>query len=279
MTGKFVDWSRDEYEADDTRMRSTRLKELLEDPEVFAGRYVTGELPPKETKRMGFGIALHSLVFDGVEEYVVFGGDKVKERKRWAEFKAEHQGTTILTPLEEQNLRRMAGRLRQHEVAAPLLFGDGFDEHTILWTHAPTGIECKARLDRLQYDGTVVDLKLVGDPSEDFFARQVINFRYDFSAGFYALARNAAMGKLIDAPHKFVCICDKPELGFPVRVWNLPDDALKIGISDVHMAMRDYKQRLDANDWRNDHAIVRPDGIVPEIELPGYYWKEHNPRT
>ncbi len=274
MTAEFADWSRDEYEAEQDRMRSTRLKCFIDDSEIYEGQYVTKTLPVKDpTKAMLEGIALHGLVFDDAKDYEVWDGHKVREPKRWAEFKVEHEGTLILTPDEEQVLLKMAERLAAHDVAAPLLTKDRYTEHTILWTHEVTGVQCKARLDSLRYDGTIVDLKKVGDPSEEFFQRQVVNFRYDISAAFYIQARNAVLGE-IEAPYYLITICDKPETGHPIRVWALPEDAINIGHHEVHQGLRDYACCLETDDWTNPMSAA-----VHLLELPGYYWSKYNVRV
>lgn len=274
MTAEFADWSRDEYEAETDRMRSTRLKSFITDSEIFDGQYVSKTLPVKPPSQVMLeGIALHGLVFDGVKEWKVFVGNKVRDRKLWAEFKAEHEGSLILTPDEESVLLKMAERLAAHDVAAPLLNTDGYNEHTILWTHEATGVQCKARLDRLRYDGTIVDLKKVGDPSEDFFMRQAyMAFRYDISAAFYIQARNAVLGEL-DAPYKLITICDKPETGHSIRVWEMPVEAINIGHDEVHRGLRRYAQCLETGDWTEPMTAT-----THLLEPPGYYFTLHGVR-
>lgn len=280
MTAEFADWSRDEYEAETERMRSTRLKAFIADPEIYYGQYVAKTLPVKPTTdAMLLGIALHSLVFDGRKDWVVFEGNKKRDKKLWAEFKAEHEGTLILKKDEETVLLAMALRLAEHDVAAPLLRNDGYTERTILWTHEATGIQCKARLDRLRYDGTIVDLKKVGDPTEEFFARQAfMQFRYDISAAFYIQSRNAVLGE-IDAPYVLITICDKPETGHPIRVWEMPELAINIGHDEVRRGLRRYAQCLETGDWMNDlsKASTR-DSKAHLLEPPGYYFTKHGGR-
>ena len=269
-----MDWSRDQYEAEQDLMRSTRLKCFIDDSEIYAGQYVTKTLSIKPpSKDMLIGIALHGLVFDGVKEWVVFKDSKTRDPKGWAWFKAEHEGSLILTSDENDVLLRMAERLAAHDVAAPLLSQDRYSEHTILWEHEGSGVLCKSRLDSLRYDGTIVDLKKVGDPSEEFFQRQVVNFRYDISAAFYIQARNAVLGE-IDAPYILITICDKPETGHVIRVWELPEDAINIGHHEVHLGLRNYAQCLETGDWTNPMSSA-----VHLLELPGYYWSKYNVRV
>lgn len=267
-TGDWVDWTRDQYEDETELMRSTRLKQYIFDPNIYNKIYNTKEIVEKTSSALDIGQALHSLVFDNETPWVVFEGSKVHDKKAWELTKKFHKGKVIVTREDEDNLYAMRERLRLHPLAGPLLFEQGFSEHTILWTHGPSGVECKARIDWLKYDHTIVDLKTIGKPGEEFFANQVSNFGYDVSAAFYSQARDSVLDEPnTDADFKYVTICVKPETDFQVRVCTLPSEALEIGDWHVDDGLIRFARSMESGKWQGPMDLQ--DQL---IQLPAWYW-------
>jgi hypothetical protein len=170
--------------------------------------WVTGALPDRETKALGFGKAFHCACLEPerfAREYVVSenfgrllkhdasgttteqGRENKKRRDAWL---AEHHGKVVLSAGQGEMLRGMSAALRdtkRHSKATKLL-AEGVSESTIRWDDRESGLVAKGRTDwRTTIDGmrVVADLKSAEDASQRAFVRDAERHGYGRQAPMY----------------------------------------------------------------------------------------------
>lgn len=261
--GTFWNVTRDEYDADETCVRSSSLKLFMENRPLYYAQEVARTEPRREpSPNMQFGTALHEWLLEGKQSWIVWS-EGSRATKAWKEFKAANAGKVILDAEDHNTILRMTEVVKSRPLAWELLGADGFPEHAAKWQHE-SGVWCKCLWDRLLFDGTIPDLKTVADPDRDFFYRQVRDYGYDISATFYLMGRAAVMPE-VQAPFKWVSACTK----FPHRVL----------VHDIdHLDVMAAKQRIDAALWALAKCRETGDWSDPEeqevltVRIPGHYY-------
>jgi hypothetical protein len=262
-TGTFWNVTREEYDADDTCVRSSALKTFIEDRELYEAENVSKVLTRGEsTPNQQFGTSFHAWLLEARKDWVVYTGGS-KQTKEWKEFKTAHAGTTILTVDENNSLLKMADAVRANPLARELVEAGGFPESAGKWQHS-SGVWCKCLWDRLLFDGTTIDIKTVGDPSDEFFGRQVRSYGYDISAAFYIQGRRAILG-MADAPFKFITVCTEPT--YRVRVRQLDPLDIEIAHRTIDAALGALARCRETGDWSDPEAA-----IVHTVQIPGRYY-------
>ena len=120
----------EEYHGTPGTYSSSQLKDLKEeDTDLFHKKWITKEIPRKESDVFDLGTYVHTAVLEPEklkDECVVFTG-KVKAGEKWKEFKRKHAGKVILT----QKQKEMADKLTKAVFASKPsmnLIGDGTPE-------------------------------------------------------------------------------------------------------------------------------------------------------
>jgi hypothetical protein len=144
-------------------VRASDLKRMRESPAHY--RY-----PPPDTDTASRGMlrAIHCAVLEGPSEYARrfarYPG--VRYGNAYTEFRTKHPGATILSAREADTVDETAYHILRHPDAGPFFTGAGQSEVTIQWKHQGSGLDCKARLDRLMRDSdgrwSILDLKSYG---------------------------------------------------------------------------------------------------------------------
>ena len=111
--------------------------------------------PNEDTTGRLIGRAVHALVLEEREDFVVFEGDR--RGKAWTEFRDQNSGRDILRAVEADTVRAMAAAVRAHPKAMEVL--DGQREVSRTWERGSR--RCKGRLDCLGAEH-VTDLKTCG---------------------------------------------------------------------------------------------------------------------
>lgn len=205
------------------RVRFSNLKRIGQSPQHYQSGLMHGIEP---TRAMKIGSATHQRVLGG-PEYVVYEGDR--RGKAWAEFKAAHDGSLILTMPEHESAARIAGAVMASQLAADVLAGAPLREHEILWDFA--GRACASHLDALAEGRYVVELKVTNCAEPSRFSRQALHMGYIAQCAFYAEAAQ------VDAAY-IIAVEDKRP--WPVTVLRLTPRALSDGIKTC----RGWMERL-----------------------------------
>lgn len=139
-----------------------------------------------ETDAMRFGRAVHAAVFEPEtfsERFVVWDGGR-RAGGDWERFRDAHRTSTIIRPDDLREVNAIAAAVRAHPAAAPLLT-DGHAEYTLTWRDAPTGIDCKARIDFVGAE-SFLDLKTTRNIDIRAFGVHAAGLMYHGQMAYYA---------------------------------------------------------------------------------------------
>ena len=157
----------------------------------------------------------------------------------------------------------MRAAILEHPKAGAYLRVKGSSEVSAFWTDQATGLDCKARIDRLtERQGCIVDIKTTQDASPRAVSRAVYGFNYHLQAAFYTDGMLA--NGFDDITFIFVFVEKAPPFG--VSVCKLNDDYLAAGRKMYRDALDNYKQCHDADvfpGWDEIITLERPPWIEP----------------
>lgn len=144
------------------------------------------------------GTAAHAATFEPAR-LVEFTG-KVRRGKEWEAFQADHpHDAVIVNAREYAYARAIAAALREHPIAAPILFGHGVvHEEEILWSHE--GRACSSRPDARDPDVLIADLKTCRSAQPERFVREATWARHHAQLRFYDMADAADTGRTVYDP-------------------------------------------------------------------------------
>lgn len=129
-----------------------------------------------------WGRAVHCLLFehkDFENRYTVFDGRRAGGK--WDEFSEENSAKEILSRSQWDNAMLAAGRFLEEPLVQELI-ASGRPEVSLL---VPDLLACKARLDWIASDGTMVDLKTTRNITPRNFGRDFFALSYDIKLGMY----------------------------------------------------------------------------------------------
>jgi hypothetical protein len=254
----------------------SRVKLLPDEPELFHGRYISGEFPQPESADMRIGTALHALVLEAKPPLTppadVLTSNGQRRGKAWEAWQAQHAGETVLLQSEAELVQRMAAGVRASHHAAWLLEADGPVEQEVYWTDVDTGLALRAKLDKLAAMSPgvawVVDLKTTRDPvTPEAFARTCLRLGYHRQAAWYLdaarewLDQNDGEDVTVEA-FVFVAVRNCPP--FDCRVHTLGHREIDLGRRMNRVALADLRRRLQCRDWRAVGADSLQTIVFPE---------------
>ncbi len=246
---ELLPWTPDQYQADTTRIRSSQVKNFIDNP---AKMWLTDNDPEmdNETEAKILGTLLHDLVFFDTKNYLV--SDLHRNSNAFKDLKAANADKVILKPdgyFSERTLLNMREALAANTTAWRLLTADGFHESVIAWDDE--GLACKCMLDLLGNDGSIVDLKSTRDADPNKFPRQAFSLGYDISAVWYERGRDALLGGM-DAPYYWVAIQSK----YPhwVRVYEITPETREQARRRVEVALPELRRCQASGVWPDVYA-------------------------
>lgn len=265
--GRFVlDMDEEEYHRHHA-LSSSGMKVLLRSPK----HYHMDRSKNKAKPEFDIGHAVHARVL-GVGKTAVEipgkylsadGGIRSNAAKAWVE-EARAAGNVPLKPVVFEQVRRAADAVLNHPKARTLLEQDGFSEASLFFEDPVTGVELRARLDRLA--GTLpIDVKSTTDVRRRNIERVVVDFGYDVQAFVYRLALKTVLG--ID-PEPMHLIFTEKEPPYEVRVVRLADPAWAEGGERKARAAIDlFAWCTETHQWPGDDEV----GPIEDLPAPRYY--------
>lgn len=164
----------------------------------------------------------------------------------------------IACEMISKNLRRSA--------AARVILENGKPETTVIWTDQETGVLCKARLDWLKNDLTIIaDAKSTTDASPREFARSVYRYGYHRQAAWYLDGVEAATGT---RPALFVFKAFETSAPYASAYYHATDAMIEQGRKENRFHLKRYAEALKSGKWSG-----YPDEICP-LDLPK--WSSNN---
>jgi hypothetical protein len=185
------------------------LIELARSPLHGWAKYVDPDRADEEpTPAMRFGTLVHALVLTPAtfaDEF--FWADSINRRTKdgQAEYAARAAtGKQIVTGKEYQAALQIVKAIKRHPVAGAL-FNAGEPEKILTVAREPHRLPLKGRLDWLNPQPAIVELKTATDASPAGFLRAVYRHGYHLSAAYYRMLVGRTTGTPEAAiPHTFV---------------------------------------------------------------------------
>jgi hypothetical protein len=231
-------------------LSSTGARLLLEAPARFDHNR---RHPRPDTKSFDVGTAAHSKVLGVGSEVVAYPDDvlAVNGAASTAAAKAFAADARALgqTPVKAADARAvdaMAEAVLRHPVARQLLEAEGASEVSAFAIDPITGVEVRARIDRLTADrSAMIDLKTTDDASRDGFAKTVAKYRYDVQDAWYEDVLAIIEGS---APRMQFVVVEK-SAPYLVAVHSLSDEFAEIGRHGAAKARAIYAACLEHDAW------------------------------
>lgn len=204
---------------------------------------------PKESGTMDNGTAAHALLFEGRKPVIVEADSWRTKAAQQARDEARAAGGVPLLAKDAVKVTAMVDAIGQQLDQldmAPRPFTDGKAEQTLAWQE-PSGIWCRARLDWLRDDHTLIeDLKTTTTASpHEWCRRRLWEDGKDIQAAFYLRGLRALTGA--DADWRFVVCENTPP--YALSVISLNPDARALADAKVEKAISLWKDCLDRNEW------------------------------
>lgn len=254
--GIYPDIPMAEYHAWDAVSHS-RLVPMLTSPQLCRAKMLQ---PEHETPAMILGRALHAMLLEPTtwkKDFAIGGPINPGTEKpygrtsqKWAEWETGQDGKPVLTLDDVGEVQAWAMAVEHHEFASKLLGGKGRNELSLVWVDEPTGLTCRARVDRLAYDPggypSHIDIKTtIQQPAERNINRLVWDYGLDLQAAHYRAG--AAALRPGERKFWFIFICKKP----PHEIACLEMSAAweEIGARRWRHALDRYAECLATDQW------------------------------
>lgn len=247
-------------------VNQSSLKKILESPAHYQAALKQRMVP---TPAMEMGTALHALVLDGekaFEAQYVKKPDGIKlttkEGKEWKESIGRKK--VLSTGGKDDpwgSVQGMSESLRRLAWFDPSQ--EDYIKHnevSVYWDERE--VSCKARLDRVLVDeGIVLDLKTTDSVEAELFTKKVVSLGYDFQAGAYSSAAEAAFGK----PFRFYFVCVERKAPYTVAVYEVDEAMMSEGKYKFEKALGIYKKCKESDAWPNKEINIE------KLSYPSWY--------
>lgn len=171
-------------------LRSSELKKLRRSPAHYRAAILNPKaITPALERSFSKGKAFDVLILHGESAFqnlVTIEPDlnrNTKAYKGWK--KANSDAQCILTETEKNNILQMQAAAFQKKRFSEIFNDAGFRHRVLIWQCSNTGLWCKAEIDFITDDGTLVDLKTTADAGFFFFSRNAARLGYLNQAAFY----------------------------------------------------------------------------------------------
>lgn len=246
-------------------LSSSGARRILESPARF--RYEQDH-PRRTTKAFDHGHAAHRVVLGAGPDYVRV------ERERWdtKAVKAEvadirASGRVPLKPEDHSAVRAMAAAILTHPLARVLFDPDGgTPEQTLIWHDEATGVWRRAMLD-WRRGRVIADYKTADSASPASFARSAANYGYHQQDAWY---RDGVAALGLDEEPAFVFVVQEKDPPYLVAVYDLDDEALRIGRERNRRALERYRDCSESGLWPGYSADIET------IALPRWVGYQHD---
>lgn len=235
----------DDYIADPA-MSKSKLDMIERD--IHSLEWAENAPTARKSEALIFGTAMHAkllepMLFDA--EYVIapeFNRRTKQGKADEEQWLSENKGKTVITHDDAKKIDLMFESVMAHPLARKLIESEGPVENSVFWSDPHTGIECKARPDKI-LENNLLDVKTTPELSK--FKYSVEDYRYHVQEAFYL---DGVKNIGINAERMLFLVIGKTlELGrYPVLVTKLPLEMVDYGILCYQKNLDDYKRWLDS---------------------------------
>ncbi|MBK9263032.1 MAG: PD-(D/E)XK nuclease-like domain-containing protein [Polyangiaceae bacterium] len=218
------------------------------------------ETKKKDTNALRIGRAVHAFVMDpNAVEIIAYDGRR--QGKKWEDFEAEHEGAIILSPDAYERAMAMRDAVHAHPAASKLL-NAGEGEESLFFEVA--GVQCKARIDWIAKDGTVVELKTTRAIIPGRFAHEYARRLYHAQIALYRMGLEAE--RYGRPPVVTIALENAPP--YDVAVYRVGEDVLEVGKRKVLTWLDTLARCRESGQWPGvgGHSI---DGML-DLQLPDW---------
>ena len=199
--GRIKDMPNSEYhaqhEAKDHFYSSSQLKDMLEDPEIFYRKYITGEIERETNPAFDIGTYFHTSILEPekLEEECAIWTGATRRGKAWDKFQEIHEGKAIITMKDKIKVDNLINATKASPRSMELIYDELAVAEDSFFVEL-MGVKVKVRTDvlRLGQDFSyILDLKsTTGNCKNEHKIRNKVGaYSYDLSAAIYVDAINA----------------------------------------------------------------------------------------
>jgi hypothetical protein len=254
-------------------MSYSKLKVAIQDGwREFEGKYITKTLAERKSDEMEIGTVVHILLCEPSRRGdVILIPDEVlasngaRSGNAWKAFAAEHNGRILLKRDQFNHCLRLVDRVHKHPIAGKLLKEVDVWEEPRFWTHKPSGVECRCKVDaQITKHRWRMDVKTSADAMPEGFSKSIADFFYHLQTAMYLDSFDDDTDEW-----KWTWLVVQTE-GLPrVRCYEIDATALALGRDLMDRYLDEYHERRERNDWSDDNE----DKIVA-IAPPGWHFKK-----
>jgi exodeoxyribonuclease VIII len=223
------------------------------------------QTPRSDTRALTTGRAAHVLTYEPEEfesQYIILPeGDArkkdIKDARENALCEAVATGRVPLRFDEFTDARAVADAVRDFPAARELIDAPGQAEISIVWIDKPSGVKCKARLDRFcNWNGysIVSDLKTTTDAGERAFRSSIWRYSYHIRTAFYL----DGLAALSECPRRWVWMVVEKSKPNGVALYEPEIEVINEGRVQYQTIIQEYAKCLSTGEWPG-----YPDGILP----------------
>lgn len=217
--------------------------------------------PQPKSVAVNIGRAVAAAFEDGLDfdaRFVVW--PKQRRGKEWQTFQEEHAGAEIVTLTEMQTIRRIVDAVDRHAEASAII---NRSQREVAVFGELEGHQCKARIDLLDGDGSLYDLKTCASAKPSKWPAYAFNLGYDIQAAFYSDLVHSVTGTYPDWAWIAVENGDSPD----VQIIEPSEIFVDVGRGRYREALR----RID--EWKR--SGVYPGYAPGRITVEPPMWAEH----
>lgn len=232
-------------------LRSSELKKLRKSPAHYKASFSRPKsISAQLEKTFAKGKAFDVLTLHGhhdFEHLITIEPDLNRNTKAYKQWKEKNAGATcILTQEEKKDILDMHTAALKKCRFTEIFEGDGTAHRVIIWQDSATGIWCKAEIDWICSDGTVVDLKSTSDAGFFFFSRNAYRLGY-FNQGAHYLN---GLTHLTGIKHeKFLLAAVEVEPPFESHVFKVSYEQISRAAQQNEYSMAILKQCFETGNW------------------------------
>lgn len=231
-------------------LRSSDLKKLDKSPLHFKSAMLH-KAPISALLQRSFdkGSAFDTLMLHGLtafENRISIEPKWDKRTDKYQRWKKSNQHLLILSQTEKEDILQMQHCAMAKKQFANIFHSPGHAHKTIIWQDSSTGIWCKAEIDWICSDGTVVDLKTAADASFWFFQRQASRLGYANQGAFYLEGLRHVTG--IEHDRFFLAVVETSR-PFESHVFRVGSDQLINAHTENQTRMEVLRRCLHTGQW------------------------------
>jgi len=263
-------------------LSNSSLSVLKRSPAEFYARFVAD--PPtmqsEETDAMRLGSAVHMLALEPErfhDRYLIetgpinpstqkpYGRD-TKRFEAWLDIRKTETDKTVLIYDEFESSMAIAEAFQAHPEILRIMAADAekiyerrYEMSYLVEGQDPIRLTCKPDC-VMPSEGLIIDLKTTLDPHPDAWRWSAEEYGYHRQAAIYLQAMEAYYGK----PFRFFFGVVRSKAPYEVGVYELDNDSIGRGWSQVEDLIAEYAQRKQEDNWRSDwqvgiHTLNVPD--------------------